>query len=74
LDVQYAGQRILDSTSCRKGTQRMKSTDVAVIKFTSENGRELTGVVAKVTEKGLAVLGFATNSLLKNTARTETLI
>ena len=28
----------------------MKSTDVAVIKFTSENGRELTGVVAKVTE------------------------
>jgi len=52
----------------------MKSTDVAVIKFTSENGRELTGVVAKVTEKGLAVLGFATNSLLKNTARTETLI
>ena len=44
----------------------MKSTDVAVIKFTSENGRELTGVVAKVTEKGLAVLGFATNSLLNN--------
>ena len=34
----------------------MKSTDVAVIKFTSENGRELTGVVAKVTEKGLAML------------------
>jgi hypothetical protein len=34
----------------------MKSTDVAVIKFRSENGRELTGVVAEVTVKGLAVL------------------
>src|ERR1700756_856329 len=34
----------------------MKSTDVAVIKFTSENGQELPGVVADVTEKGLAVL------------------
>jgi hypothetical protein len=34
----------------------MKSSDVAVIKFTSERGQELTGVVADVTEKGLGVL------------------
>jgi len=34
----------------------MKSTDIAVIKFKGENGQELTGVVAGVTEKGLAVL------------------
>jgi hypothetical protein len=34
----------------------MKSTDIAVIKFSSENGQELVGVVAGVTEKGLAVL------------------
>jgi hypothetical protein len=34
----------------------MKSTDIAVIKFTSEEGLEFTGVVAGVTEKGLAVL------------------
>jgi hypothetical protein len=34
----------------------MKSTDIAAIKFKSENGQELTGVVAAVTEKGLAVL------------------
>jgi hypothetical protein len=34
----------------------MKSTDIAVIKFSGENGRELTGVAAGVTDKGLAVL------------------
>ena len=34
----------------------MKSTDIAVIKFTSAEGQDLMGVVAEVTEKGLAVL------------------
>jgi hypothetical protein len=37
-------------------TRRMKSTDIAVIKFTSAKGQDLFGVVADVTEKGLAVL------------------
>jgi hypothetical protein len=37
-------------------TRRMKSSDIAVIKFTSAKGQHLFGVVADVTEKGFAVL------------------
>jgi len=34
----------------------MKSTDIAVVKFKSEQDQPLTGVVADATDEGLAVL------------------
>ena len=57
LGLQYARKQIREHWTNRADcTGRMKSTDIAVLKFSSENGQELTGVVAGVTEKGLAVL------------------